>query len=280
MFSAAMKSGPNEFSRKAFMTRANAAIFNGQANSVQLKCLKGFLSLYLIYNRVFGYHIPASWLAYVLATVYHETAATMLPIEEYGKGHGRPYGEPDPVTGQVYYGRGYVQLTWKDNYQKAQDVVFDIETLERGGVPFVNSPDLSLLTLNAAQIAINGMAEGWFTGKKLSDYLNDDVTDYLSSRKIINGTDKAELIAAYALDFETAFRLAHGVYIPRQTVMQGSRGDDVRELQLLLSAPPDGVFGPESESRLKAFQQQAGITADGICGQMTWSKLEQEYYNL
>lgn len=46
-------------------------------------------------------------LAYALATAMHETASTMLPISEYGKGKGHPYGKEDPETHQVYYGRGF-----------------------------------------------------------------------------------------------------------------------------------------------------------------------------
>jgi hypothetical protein len=113
------------FSRDAFLTRMNAVWFGGKMNDTQAECLNGFVSAWLIYNNVLGKKIPISWLAYVLATVYHETASTMEPIEEYGKGAGHSYGEPDPETGQVYDGRGYVQLTWKDNYQKAQGNVVD-----------------------------------------------------------------------------------------------------------------------------------------------------------
>ena len=40
------------------------------------------------------------WLAYALATTYHSTDQHMQPIEEYGKGRGRPYGKPDPTTGK------------------------------------------------------------------------------------------------------------------------------------------------------------------------------------
>jgi hypothetical protein len=47
------------------------------------------------------------WLAYCLATTFHETSQEMLPIEEYGKGEGQPYGKEDPETGQAYYGRGF-----------------------------------------------------------------------------------------------------------------------------------------------------------------------------
>jgi len=37
-------------------------------------------------------------LAYMLATAYHETASTMQPIEEYGKGKTRPYGKKQKLN--------------------------------------------------------------------------------------------------------------------------------------------------------------------------------------
>src|SRR5687767_14241793 len=72
-------------------------------------------------------------LAYMFATIYHETAKTMLPIEEYGKGKGHPYG--NPVKGKLYYGRGYVQLTWQSNYRRMGELL---------GVDLVNHPELAL----------------------------------------------------------------------------------------------------------------------------------------
>ena len=70
------------------------------------------------------------WLAYTLATSFWETAHTMWPIEEWGKGQGQPYGMPDPATAQVYYGRGFVQLTWKANY-----ATMGKSTRHRSGAP-------------------------------------------------------------------------------------------------------------------------------------------------
>jgi len=59
-----------------------------------------------------AYSLPMNQLAYVLSTSWHETAATMMPIAEYGEGEGHEYGEPCPqYDNQVAYGRGYVQLT-------------------------------------------------------------------------------------------------------------------------------------------------------------------------
>ena len=128
--------------------------------------------------------------AYILATAWHETARTMQPIEEYGRGKGRDYGKPDPLTGKTYYGRGYVQLTWAANYRSAG---------ERLGVgdAFLRRPELVMIPETAAKILVRGMVEGWFTTRKLADY-----TAYRDMRRVVNGMDKADLIAGYAAKFE------------------------------------------------------------------------------
>lgn len=132
------------------------------------------------------------WLAYMLATTYHETAKTMQPIEEYGKGKGRKYGTPDPVTNFIYYGRGFVQLTWKANYKTMGALL---------GKPLVDNPDLAMELDTATQILFKGMIKGLFTGKKLSHYFDTDTEDWVNARRIINGTDCAELIAGYGKKF-------------------------------------------------------------------------------
>lgn len=132
------------------------------------------------------------WLSYILATCWHETAKTMQAIEEYGKGKGRKYGKPDHFTGHVYYGRGFVQLTWNYNYKKMGEVL---------GVDLLHNPQLALDTDIATKIMFTGMQEGYFTGKKLSDYFNEQKEDWLNARRIINGRDKAELIAEYGRVF-------------------------------------------------------------------------------
>lgn len=129
--------------------------------------------------------------AYFFATIFHETDKTMEPINEYGKGKGRKYGVVGKY-GQIPYGRGYVQLTWDYNYEKA-----DKELGLKGEL--LKSFEKALEPEIAAKIAVKGMTEGWFTGKKFSDY-----KDYVGMRRIINGTDKAELIAGYAEVFEKA----------------------------------------------------------------------------
>lgn len=143
---------------------------------------------------------PASWAAYALATAVHETAGTLKPIREYGKGHGRPYGVPD-ASGQIPYGRGYVQLTWPANYAKA-----DAELGLNGAL--IADYDLALDPAIASKILVRGMDEGWFTGKALQNYLPPVATRdaFKQARRIINGTDKADLIAGYAETFQAALQ--------------------------------------------------------------------------
>ena len=58
-------------------------------------------------------------------------------------------------------------------------------------------------------------------------------------------------------------------------VIQGTHASGViiRYLQYRIGANPDGIYGSQTEAALKKFQQQNGLTADGIIGAMTWQKL-------
>lgn len=137
------------------------------------------------------------WASYMLATCKHECAGTWRPIAEYGKGAGKKYGIPDAKTGQTYYGRGYIQLTWKENYQSMAQVT---------GGDLVNFPDLAMNPDTAYDIMSYGMRKGSFTGVRLSQFIHDDVCDYVGARKIINGTDCDEKIAGYAVTIEKLLR--------------------------------------------------------------------------
>ena len=133
------------------------------------------------------------FISYVLATCCHETQFTFAPVEEYSKGLGRPYGDPDPKTGKIYDGRGYVQLTWLENYKRFIAVT---------GFDLVNHPELAMEPAISYRIMSVGMREGMFTGRKLSEFvLPNGSFDFLSARKIINGMDCAEKIAEYAKKF-------------------------------------------------------------------------------
>ncbi|MBL8835392.1 MAG: carboxypeptidase [Alphaproteobacteria bacterium] len=128
--------------------------------------------------------------AYVLATTQWETAQTFKPVkeafwlsEEWRKNNLRYY---------PYYGRGFVQLTWKDNYQKYTDLL---------GKDLVNNPDLALEPQIALFVLVHGFKTGIFTGRKITDYITEGKTDFVNARRCINGLDKAHEIAALAQKF-------------------------------------------------------------------------------
>ena len=56
----------------------------------------------------------------------------------------------------------------------------------------------------------------------------------------------------------------------------GSEGEDVKKLQIKLGVDPIGKFGPKTDAAVKAWQSSNGLTADGIVGDATWSKLMGE----
>jgi len=145
------------------------------------------------------------FVAYALATAYWETAQKMLPIREYGEGRGKEYGKPSPPWGQIYYGRGLVQLTWYRNYDAA-DVRLRADGLLEPGEDLVRTPDLALRPDIAAAIMLSGMTIGWFTGKKLADYFNAKVNDPVTARRIINGLDHAADIAKFHAHFCAALK--------------------------------------------------------------------------
>ena len=169
------------------------------------------------------------WAAYMLATVKLETAHTFTPIAEYGCNDAntpvctpvtlkngqvvsRSYGNPVPCPNlslkpplpcpngkqtHTYYGRGYVQITHKNNYKNLSQKI-------GLGDQLVHAPERALDPEVAYSIMSVGMRQGLFTGEKLSDYINNALCDYKNARKIINPGDTGtyDMIAKYAEKFQ------------------------------------------------------------------------------
>lgn len=194
--------------RKTFFDKVRAQPFAGSLNSTQVAGMSAILDEWERRSLV-----DLRWLAYMLATSYHETARTMQPIHELGPRSyfdkyepntkiGHNLGNTNPGDGYLFRGRGYVQLTGRANYQKMHVIL---------GVDLTSNPDLALVPKTAASIMFEGMSRGTFTGKKLTDYFNLNSSDYVNARRIINGTDRAELIAGYARSFFVALNAAQAV---------------------------------------------------------------------
>ena len=147
------------------------------------------------------------WLAYLLATTTRETGFKMQPVREGG---GEAY-----LRSKKYYpwvGEGLVQVTWKDNHKK-----------------FGATQPGQLMTWPIALKALfDGCVDGMFTGKKLGHYFNDKVDDPVGARRIVNGTDKAQLIAGYHKNFLDAIKKANEVTVAEAAKVEEVKTEDVK----------------------------------------------------
>lgn len=164
--------------RQFFFSKVRA-LFGGHLDQSQVDGMSAMLD-------AFERNLPQGdmrWLAYMLATAFHETAKTMQPVreafwltEDWRRRNLRYY---------PYYGRGYVQLTWKDNYRRAG---------ARVGADLVANPDLAMRDDIAAVVMLTGMTEGWFRGdnqgrQTLARYFSGSRNDPSGAREIINGKE-------------------------------------------------------------------------------------------
>lgn len=200
--------------RKYFFDKVRPSLFAGAMSHGQVYGMEAILREWEAQQLT-----DLRWLAYILATTYHETAKTMQPVAEYGKGKGHDYGKKLKMGGgpgkriayetpdKLFYGRGHTQNTWYENYQRLT------KAAATHGKPwdFLNDPDLLLQMEPSIWATFFAMRVGLYTGKRLEDYFNEltvGATDYqwVNARKIINGLDFAEQIAGYAKVFFEAVK--------------------------------------------------------------------------
>jgi hypothetical protein len=183
----------------AFFTSVRKDLFGGRLTQSQVSGMEAKLLEF----RKAGW--SRAWTAYALATSYHETARRMQPVRE-GLNASDSWRKKN-LRYYPYYGRGDVQLTWHENYQKAD------QALGLGG-KLLADLDLALDPSISAQIMVRGMSEGWFAGDSkgrhtLQRHLplpESNSSGFKSARRIINGTDKADMIADQALMFQEALK--------------------------------------------------------------------------
>jgi putative chitinase len=203
--------------RTFFFATIRKSLFNGRLTAGQTAGLTTLLDRWDAEPKA----QDRRFLAYALATAHHETARTMQPIREYGgeayfirmyditgnrPALARRMGNTTKGDGPRYCGRGYVQLTWKENYGRAGEAL---------GLDLVANPEQAMEPAIASAIMFAGMREGWFTGLKLGDFFSGNREDWRNARRIINGFDKADLIKSHALAYQAALNPATRVVQPR-----------------------------------------------------------------
>ena len=219
---------------KIFFDRIKASLFGSGLKPVTVTNI----NIILDYWRSRHSERPQAQLAYVLATVLGETGRDMKPVRETFASSDKQarlrlksaaYAQSTPPFGHAYYGRGYVQLTWKKNYQVQEDKI---------GVKLVEFPDLALRAENAIVVLVEGMLAGDFNGlgHGLEYYVNVSKQDFVNARRTVNKLDRAVEIAGYAFKFLDA--LEHGaeafsLIATKQEKISGAAAGDISRDQLM-----------------------------------------------
>lgn len=204
------------FDRPVFFKAVRGSLFGGRLQAKQVAGLTAILD-----RRERGHpKVDHRYLAYMLATAHHETGRTMQPVRETfaadddaairrldkalrdGKlpSVSVPYWRRDG-EGKSWLGRGLVQLTHRANYARMAEMT---------GIDLLSEPQRAMEMEVAVEILFSGMETGAFTGKRLADYFTSAKTDWTGARRIINGRDRAALVADYGRHYLSAIKRAAG----------------------------------------------------------------------
>lgn len=196
--------------------------------------------------------------------------------------YGGRMGNTEPGDGYKYHGRGYIQLTGKDQYVAAGKAV---------GLDLVNQPELASEPDHASKIAL----AYWKTN--VHGAAREDVG--LATRVINNGDnglkDRQDRFADWKgkLTPEVMAGLAKGeVALTKPanehgTLRQGTQGESVRDLQVKLGQlgymgvdgkplAPDGHMGPGTRHAVTAFQYDNHLKEDGKAGPATMRAMDEK----
>lgn len=202
----------NHASFYASLRSRDSGVFGTSLSQRQVDGINGILAAFQTHGDG-----KRTTLAYALATAYHETGRRMVPVREgfastdagarravsrlaAQRGPGSSvakYAQPQPPHGHVYYGRGHVQLTWKDNYARSS---------ADAGADLVANPDAMLDPVISARVLVKGLIDGRWNGHGhgVQHYLGQG--DWINARRTVNVLDRGREIAAYAHAFDAALR--------------------------------------------------------------------------
>ena len=188
---------------------------------------QGFNAIFDAWDKR-GAGLDVGGLAYAFATAWHETGAQMQPVREgfaktdagavaavtaFCQKKGIANYAARQANGNSYYGRGYVQLTFADNYKKMGN------TLGFGSALF-DGPDKVLNPETGADILVAGMIGGLFRPAKgpIIKYFTANTHNWFDAREMINGDknvvvkgnskSNGQMIADYGKGFFAALTLA------------------------------------------------------------------------
>lgn len=258
------------FNRTTFFAYVRKLPFGGRLTQKQVEGMNAILDEWERRPEL----TDLRWLAYMLATVFRETGARMQPVREtfatsdaqairrleHAWKSGKLPWVSKPYWRDGGFGRGLVQITHLlPNYDRMGDIL---------GIDLVHDPDLALRMDIAIDIMFEGMTRGEslrgdFTGVSLEDYFNDKTDDPVGARKIINGTDKAKLIAGYHRSFLDALQAAVDTYKPERTT------DYIAPDVTPAEAEPDDIEPRQSKTlwgMITALLGGGGFTISGLIG--------------
>lgn len=172
-------------------------------------------------KRKFGGRISVADADKYGRTTDHPADQEAIGNRIYGGKFGREQlGNTEAGDGYKFRGRNLPQFTGRRIYTLLA---------QSTGVDVVRDPSRALELRIGVAGMFDAMETGWFTGKKLSDYLDGPTPDFVNARRTINGVDRARDIAAFAEKFLAA--------IVRATMT--SAGKPPERPQAPLPPPPD-----------------------------------------
>lgn len=217
----------------------------------------------------FGINTPLR-AAHFLAQVAHESDS-FCTLEEYASGAAyeerADLGNVEPGDGRRFKGRGPIQLTGRDNYQRFGRTL---------GVDLVGDPEWAADPAMGARIA----ALYWHV--KGLNAVADRNDARAITRKINGGYNGLQERLAALGRAVLALGVDLGGAAPSASLLRlGAQGEDVRILQNRLNeakyfvGKEDGQFGLRTDDGVRAFQRDHGLTVDGlvVVGGETWATL-------